>query len=143
MWLVRGQFDTMESFGVIDGEDPGFLIAPACEPAYDFRVTVYCSWLPGRRRWSSPWPADREELARIYEIVRATIRTVTREHSIFRPAEAERAVNARLIEELEKAKHSDQAIRTNWTARAELGLPDEVIALMRKTLDEEYSIRAK
>ncbi len=68
---------------------------------------------------------------------------VTREHSIFHPDKAERAVNKRLAEELEKAKRADRAIRTSWTVRAELSLPDEVVALMRKTAEEEYRIHAK
>lgn len=143
MWLMKGQLSTIGPNGVISGEGPGFLTAPAREPAYDFEVTVYCSWQPVRRRWSSHWPPDREELAQVYEIIRGTVRLSSRDFSIFEPAKAERAINTRLAEELGNAERSGRPISPGWTARAELGLPDEVLALMRKTLDEEYGIRAK
>lgn len=143
MWLMKGELGTITPDGIIGTEDLDRLSAPAREAAYDFTVTVYCSWLPSERRWSTRWSGGREELARVHEIVRKTIRTTSRDFSIFDPARAEQAINSRLAEEFGKAQRSDWAISPGWIARVELELPDEVLALIRKTLGEEYSIRAK
>jgi hypothetical protein len=142
MW-PNGQLSVIALNGAVKGEKPTFhFTAPACEPAYDFKVAMYCWWQPSRRRWSARWPADAEEFAKIYEIVRAAVRLISREFSIFAPAKAEQAVNERLIKELD-TERSTALISPGWTARAEFGLPEQVRELMRKTLDEEYRIRTK
>jgi len=144
MWLVKGQLGTMAPAGIVNSGEPAFLLtAPAYEPAYDFRITMYCLWQPSRRRWSSRLPADREELAQVYEIIRKTVRLIGRKFSIFHPAQAELAINERLAQELASNQRSGWPLSPGWTARAEVGLPDEVLDLMRKTLDKEYGIRAK
>jgi hypothetical protein len=129
--------------GILSGEDKEFFRVPARESAYAFKVAVYCTRHPMRWRWNRQWLANGEELARVYEIIRSTVRQTGGEFSIFEPAAAEQKMNARLVSRLDGAERSDRSIVSIWTARAEVALPGEVLALMRKTVDEEYEIWAK
>jgi hypothetical protein len=143
MWLMEGQHANVRPDGSLSSKERGSFTAPAREPAYDFEVAVYCSWKPPRRRWPVRWEMDSGEMAYVYEIIRGTVRRSCTEFSIFAPATAEQAINARLADRLDNAAQSAQSISPGWTARAELRLPAEVLALMRKALDEEYEIRTK
>lgn len=125
------------------GEEYSFYDAPSREAAYNFKVVVYCFWRPAHRRWSSRWAIEREELARVHEIIRKTVRASTRAFSIFDPAAAEETTNANLVRALDSATQAATLIRTGWTARAEVQIPNEVLAVMRKAWEEEYKIEAK
>jgi hypothetical protein len=143
MWLISRQLDPIETTEVVSHEDPGFLAAPSLEPAYDFRVTVYCSRQPTRRRRSCRWPVLKDEIAQVCEIVRGTIRLSTRKFSIFDPAAAEQAVNHDLAEALAEAGCSRGPVSPGWIASAELAPPEEALKLMRETMEKEYRIRTK
>src|SRR6266481_3457410 len=135
MWLMEGQLTNVRPDGRLNGKARSSFTTPAREPAYDFKVAVYCSWKPSRRRWPFRWEVDSGELAYVYEIVRGTVRSSAREFSIFEPATAEQEINARLTDRLDSAP-SGRSISLGWTARAEVTLPEEVLALMRRALDE-------
>lgn len=126
-----------------DAELPPFS-APARESAYDFKVLVYCSRQAATRRRLGRSLAYQVELGHVYEIVRGVVRRTAREFSIFEPGAAERAINERLADKLSGAAvRSDRFLVSRWAARAEVTLPDEVLALMRKTLGEEYEIKTR
>lgn len=143
MRMMEEQLTHVRPDGSLDSKQRGSFTAPAREPAYDFEVAVYCSWKPPRRRWPVRWDMDSEERAYVYEIIRGTVRQSCTEFSIFAPATAEQAINARLADRLDNAARLGGSISPGWTARAELKLPSEVLALMRKALEQEYEIRAK
>lgn len=133
---------TVTPDGVAGGTENTYFAAPARELAYDFKVVVYCRKAPSRR-WLFRKNADQADLVRIYHLVRTTVRESARDFSIFQPAAAEQAANAYLAEVLVRAAQADRSISPGWGAHAEFTLPDKVLALMRESLGQEYSIRAK
>lgn len=143
MSLITNQFATVGPGGILDDEEFDSFPAPALDPAYDFKVTVYCSRQPVRRGRTRRWPAERQELGQVFEIVRDTVRQTARQFSIFDPGSAEQAINDRLASRLDGAERTDRLIFSRWAARAEVALPEEVLTLMRKALGEEFEIRAK
>lgn len=127
--------------GIIGGEELEPFPAPAREPAYQFEVTVYCSCQPMRRWRGARWPAQQDELARAYHLIRGTVRQVAVQFSIFEPGAAEREMNERLADMLKDA-HLDRTLSLSWTARAEVALPRDVLRLMRDAVADEYKIQA-
>jgi len=115
--------------------------APASGEAFDFTVAVRLSRLPSGRR--SAWIPDREEIDCVYDLVRQEVRATTRNHSIFEPSAAEKAVNEVLERRLATAPHVDSAIISRWRAKAELGLPEEVKTISRAHLINMYEIEAQ
>ncbi|MGV9309529.1 hypothetical protein ACWDLG_39695 [Nonomuraea sp. NPDC003727] len=115
--------------------------SPAQGEAFDFAVTVRLSQLPtGRRNQSTP---DRAEIGRVSALVRQTVRTATRDHSIFELAAAEEAANEALDHRLTEAPHIDPAIICRWGGKAELGLPEEVKEIRRAHLVHMHEIEAQ
>jgi hypothetical protein len=145
MWLIARQYGAPEPGWVPQGEELDYFPAPAAEPAYDFKVIVYCATQPARRSRFFSWLLARKEereLSQLSEIIRDTIRQTARKFSIFESGVAERAINESLAKRLNGAD-GDRAFTLHWTARAEVALPDEVLAVMRGALEEEYEIRVK
>jgi hypothetical protein len=140
MWLKMRQFDTRTLDWILDGKEPEYFTAPALDPAYDFKVVVYCSRQAGRRRRVSWWQMDRDEFCEVYEILRDTIRQTTRQFPIFDPGAAEQAINAFLVSRLDDAHRKTRILAARWEARAEVTLPDEVLTLMRNVLSEQHQI---
>jgi hypothetical protein len=131
---------------MLDGGEPDFFAVPALDPAYDFKVVVYCTRQPARRYRgyrTSRLLAEEEELRSVSEIIRDTLRQTGRKFSIFDPGAAEQAMNELLAGRLEEAGRADRTITGRWLARAEVTVPDEVLTLMRKALDEEYEIQTR
>jgi hypothetical protein len=138
--------DTVASIGPdgrVGGEEHKFFAAPSREAAYNFKVAVYCSWRPAHRRWPTRWRIEREDIAQVYEVIWKTVRMSTRGFSILESAAAEEATNANLVKALDYATHATTSIRAGWIARAEVHIPDEVVAVMRNAWEEEYKIEAK
>jgi hypothetical protein len=119
-----------------------FFKVPALEPAYMFKVTVYYSYRSTRRRWSGQAFIQRET-AEVYELTRRTIRQCARTYSVFNPAGAEDAANAALAKALADAAHPAGRVSLDWTARAEVWLPEEVAEMVRKALRDEYMVQAR
>jgi hypothetical protein len=141
MWSSAKQYAQVRPGGILSEELDSFSV-PAREPAYDFKVTVYCARRPTRRR-RHRWQAEKAELIRAYEIVRETVRLTAGQFSIFDPGMVEQAINERLADRLDGAKNSDRSLISRWTTHAEVVVPNEVLALMRRTVEEEYEVRAK
>ncbi|MGW4420490.1 hypothetical protein [Streptosporangium sp. NPDC004631] len=114
--------------------------APALGEAFDFAVAVRLFRLPSGRR--GQWTPDREEVDHVGDLVRQTVRATTRNHSIFEPDAAEKAVNETLDRRLAETSR-DTAIISRWGARAELELPEEVKAIRRAHLIAMYEIEAR
>jgi hypothetical protein len=145
MWLIAKQFAAPGSDWMLDAKEPDYFPVPALDPAYDFKVVVYClRESRGRRRYrSGRWLAEKEELFQVSEIIRDALRQTGRQFSIFEPGAAEQSINEQLANRLEDAARSDRAVIGRWVARAEVNLPDDVLTLMRNALNQEYEIRTK
>lgn len=115
--------------------------SPALGEAFDFAVTVRLSRLPNGRR--SQWTADQEEISRVGDLVRETVRATTRKHSIFEPAAAEGKVNEALGDRLTEASRTDAAIISRWGGKAELALPEEVKEIRRAHMIHMHEIKAQ
>jgi hypothetical protein len=143
MWLKVMQFGAPDLSWVLDSQEPEYFAAPALDPAYDFKVVVYCAKQPERRRRTIWWQADNEEFNQVYEILRDTIRQTARQFPIFQAGAAEQAINAFLVGRLDDAQRNERILTSRWAARAEVSLPDEVLTLMRNALSEQYQIRVQ
>src|SRR6266851_5124269 len=142
MWLTVKEYDGPGPSWVLDGQELDYFSAPALNPAYDFRVIVYCTMRRLRRYRIGWWQAKRQELHRVSEIIRDTIRQTARQFPIVQPGAAEQAINERLARRLDGVeRNNNRTIISRWTARAEVALPDEVMTLMRNAFDENYEIR--
>jgi hypothetical protein len=143
MWLIARQYGAPEPGWVPQGRELDYFPAPATEPAYDFKVIVYCTTRPLRRSFLGWLSAKREalELDRVSEIIRDTIRQTARNFSIFEPGAAEQSINEALTRRLDGG--SGGPMFMSWTARAEVAVPDEVLAIMRGALEEEHQIRVR
>jgi hypothetical protein len=141
MWLTVREYDGPGPSWVLDGQELDYFSAPALNPAYDFKVIVYCTMQTLRRYRIGWWQAKRQELHKVSEIIRDTIRQTARQFSIFQPGAAEQAINERLAKRLDGAERNNKAIISRWTARAEVALPEEILTLMRDAFNENYEIR--
>ncbi|MER5649225.1 hypothetical protein [Streptosporangium sp. NPDC002524] len=115
--------------------------APAFGEGFDFTVAVRLSWLPSGRRGA--WTPDREEVDCVGDLVRQTVRATTRDHSIFEPGAAEKAVNEVLDRRLTAASRAESAIVFRWSAKAELEVPEDVKMIRRTHLINMYEIEAR
>ncbi|GII66099.1 hypothetical protein Skr01_61840 [Sphaerisporangium krabiense] len=122
------------------GEVLSFL-SPAAGEAFDFAVSVRLRLLAGGRRRS--WAPDREEVDRVGEFVRRTVRGTTRGHSVFDVVNAEAAVNQTLDRRLMGVSHDDPAIISRWGATAELALPERVKEVRRAHEIAVYELDAQ
>jgi hypothetical protein len=143
MWLIARQYGAPEPGWVPGGRELDYFPAPAAEPAYDFKVIVYCTTRPLRRSWFAWLSVKREalELDEVSENIRNVIRRTARNFSIFEPGLAEQAINEALIRRLSGTEGGPTFM--SWTARAEVTVPDEVLTIMRSALDEEHHIRVR
>jgi hypothetical protein len=141
MWLTGREFEAAGPARARDDQEPAYLTVPARDPAYNFKVLLYCTKLAGRRRRINSSTAEVDDLSRLADIARVTIRETARTFSIYEPAAAEQAINARLDGQLDDAYRKDRILLWRWEARAEITLPDEVLGLMRNAFKEEYQIR--
>ncbi|QYC44118.1 hypothetical protein Nocox_32735 [Nonomuraea coxensis DSM 45129] len=108
-------------------EDASYVFtAPSEGDGYRFKVRV---WLWRRSATGAlifrPWKELREDQDHlIKDVVRENVRETLRKHSVFAPAEAERAAKEALGERL-KERPSDSVAGT-WRATIEVDVPEEV-----------------
>lgn len=132
MFLISKQ--TIES---VPADKPHTFPTAAAEPAYDFRAYVFYRRVDARRRRGTWWLEERDELMRAREHARETVRSITRQFSIFAPGPAELAVNQALSD----GGRADR--QRMWAARAELAAPEPVREVLRAALREKQEIDAK
>jgi hypothetical protein len=136
LWLVKRQF----TMGAPGREEAPSFHAPAQGDVYDFTVTVHST--KDTKHGHSPW-REEVESEKLSELIRATVRRICRDHSIFEPAEAEKQINDALKEQLHDMERTRSTRAARWAVRVELSVPEEIRSLTRKALRERHEIETR
>jgi hypothetical protein len=141
MWLTARAFNIPGPDRRGESKEPAYLSVPASDPAYDFKVLLYCSKRSRGGRLIGSSTAEERDLSRIAEMAAVAIRQTAKNFSICEPAAAEQAINDRLDSLLDESHRIHGVLKWRWEACAEISLPGEVRTLMRNAFEEEHRIR--